>query len=208
MAYNFPQNYGIIGFDRLRRRGYGAAPWNLDVNSMADNKPVRVNSRDYVQTSGSSIGMQCKPNQTATTTGDVIGAEFSPRVTDAGSGALIALKGDAVIKAATSARTLSAVRGIELNTPSFPTSGSAYTVTNDVSAIRIFPDFGSGHTFTGKKSVIKLATPNNGAWDYLLDVDTNGIALGSAGTYSTADGYFVIRAGGSDRRIPFFDAAD
>ena len=201
-------DHGISGFVRMRRTKPGTSTPNLDINSVPDNKPVRINSRDFAQTSGSSIGFQCKPNQTATTTGDVIGAEFSPRVTDAGSGGLIGLKADVVIKAATAARTVSAVRGIEINTPSFPTSGSAYTITNDCCAIRVFPDFGSGHTFTGKKSVIKLATPNNGAWDYLLDVDTNGIGLGSAGTYSTADGYFTVRTGATDRRIPFFDAVD
>ena len=63
-------------------------------------------------------------------------------------------------------------------------------------------------TVSGKKSVFLLATPNAGAWDYLFDVETNGIAIGSAGTYSTADGYFLIRTGVTERRIPFFNAVD
>ena len=104
---------------------------HAQLNTVEDNKTVRINSRDYNQTSGSSIGLQAKPNQKTTTTGDVIGAEFSPRANDAGSGAIIALKADPTVKDATAARTVSALRGVEVNID-LPNAGSAVTFTNEV----------------------------------------------------------------------------
>jgi len=207
MASTFKQaDWGIQHFWRLKR-GSVTQPDHLTINSVANGKSVRINTRDYDSTTGDSIAVSSKANQMATTTGEVVGFESSPRVTDAGSASLVAYKGDPLLKTATSGRTVGAVRSFQSDI-SFPSSGSAYTVTAETCALYVFPDFGSGHTFTGKKSVIKLATPNNGAWDYLLDVATNGIAVGSAGTYSTADGYFLIRVPAGDMRIPFFAGTD
>ncbi len=166
------------------------------VETDVDSKTVKINSRNYTQTSGSSIGLQAKPSQTVTSTGDVIGAEFSPRANDAGTGAIIAIKADPVIKDATSARSVSAVRGLEINID-LPNAGSAITVDNDVSAIRIFPDFGAGHTFTGKRAVIQLAGVNTSQWEYLLDIISNNGDLLVTNTDTPAFG-IPIRHHGTD----------
>ncbi len=182
--------------------------WSLELDSVADGNPVKINSRSYTQTSGSSIGFQTKPNQTVTTTGDVIGAEFSPRANDAGAGAVIAIKADPVIKTATAIRTVSAVRGIEINID-LPLGGSAYTFTNAVCGIRMFPNFGSGHTFSANRPAILLATPNTTDWTHLLEVETASVmAVVAAGTFTTADGHLVIDVAGTDYQIPFYIGAD
>ncbi len=174
----------------------------------SDNRNVRINSRAYTQTSGSSIGMQSKPNQTVTTTGDIIGAEFSPRANDAGSGAIIAIKADPVVKDATTTRTVGAVRGLEINID-LPNAGSAYTFTNAVCGIRMFPDFGAGHTFSANRPGILMATPNTSDWTHFLEVETASVmAVVTGGTYTTAEGYLLIDVAGSDYQIPFYTAAD
>jgi hypothetical protein len=53
---------------------------NLDLETLTDSKPVRINSRNFTQTSGDTIGFQTTPNQAATTSGEVYGAQFKPRV--------------------------------------------------------------------------------------------------------------------------------
>lgn len=54
------------------------ADTNLDLKTTTDSKPVRINSRNYTQASGDSIGFQATPNQTVTTTGEVFGAQLKP----------------------------------------------------------------------------------------------------------------------------------
>src|SRR3990167_3017282 len=50
-----------------------------DINTVLDNKQIKLNSRDYPQATGDTIGFQTTPNQTVTTTGEVYGAQFKPR---------------------------------------------------------------------------------------------------------------------------------
>ena len=182
---------------------------HLTLQTTSDNRAVRINVRNYTQATGDSIGMRTAPNQTVTTTGSIVGGEFSPRVNDAGGGTIIALKADPVVKDATAARTVANVRAIEINVD-LPNAGSAYTFTNGPVGIRIFPDFGSGHTFSGRKAIILAAAPNTSDWDYLLEAETgtNGWVVATAGTYSTADGYFLVYVHGTARRVPFFNAVD
>jgi len=72
------QNHGIR-VSRFRRLKEGDNV-NTQINSHRDNRTVAINSRDYTQATGDSIGMQVTPNQTVTTTGEVFGAQFKPRL--------------------------------------------------------------------------------------------------------------------------------
>lgn len=137
-----------------------------------DIQPIKINSVDTSKSSGGVVGVQMKPSKTGSSTGDLTGLEVSPRTKDAPCGALICIKADPVLKEATSARTVGAVRGLEINID-FPGSGSAYTITNDTSAIRVFGDFGAGHTFTGKRSIMQIAGVNTSQWQYFLDIPTS-----------------------------------
>lgn len=177
---------------------------HLFLNTVSDGKTVRINSRGFVQTSGSSIGLQSKPNQTVTTTGDVIGAEFSPRANDCDAGAIIAIKADPVVKDATSARTVSALRGLEINID-LPNAGSAVTFTNDVSAIRIFADFGSGHTFSGVKAILEIAAPNTSQFDVLMEIEaTNSTWINATGSLGSQIGQILIRVAGTTRALGYY----
>lgn len=170
-----------------------------------DDGPITLNSRDSVRTSGSIVGVQIKPNATVTTTHGVTGLEVSPRCTDIGSGELIAIKADPLLKAATAARTVSALRCIELN-PSLPGSGSAYTITNDVTGIRMFLDMGAGHTVSGKKSCVLVATPNTSGWDYLFDLEASSGVVTAAAVGGSQSHKINIRNAGTNFFIPLHTA--
>ena len=151
-----------------------------------ERQPIKINSVISNKTDGGITGVQIKPDQRSTTTHDITALEVSPRVNDAGAGALNSIKADVVLKTASAARTVSAIKGIECNID-FPGSGSAYTITNDVSVLRAFGDFGAGHTFSGKKNIIEVATPNTSGWDYLLNLKSN-----SGLEYNSAQGSAVL----------------
>ena len=51
-----------------------------DQQTERDNKQIKINSRNYTQTSGDTIALQSKPAQAATTTGEVYGFQIQPRV--------------------------------------------------------------------------------------------------------------------------------
>jgi hypothetical protein len=117
---------------------------------------------------------------------------------------LICLRADPVLQAATSARTVSAVRALEVNID-FPDSGSAYTITNDVSAIRIFPDFGSGHTFSGVKAIMEMAAPNTSNFDLFMEIESgNGTWINTTASVGGQVGQILIRVAGTTRAIPYY----
>lgn len=176
---------------------------HLELQTQDDNKNVRINSRDYKATSGGVSGMQCKPNQIVTTTGDLTGGEFSPRFNDCDGGGLVAVKADPVIKDASSARTVASVVGVEVNVD-MPNAGSAVTITNDVNAFSTFLDTGSGHTISGKKSVLKVRTPNVAGWDYLFDIEASAGVMRGAGASNAVDS-IKIQVAGATRYILVYD---
>jgi hypothetical protein len=52
---------------------------HLTLNTTSDDKQVRINSRNFTQATGDSIGFQATPNQTVNTTGEVYGGQIKPR---------------------------------------------------------------------------------------------------------------------------------
>ncbi len=176
-------------------------------NTQADNRNIRLNSRNYTDTSGGNSAVQIKPNQNVTTTGDLAGLEVSPRFNDCDGGSLVCIKADPVIKDATAARTVAAIRGLEINID-LPNAGSAVTFTNDVTAIRIFPDFGSGHTFSGVRCIMEIANPNTSQFQYFLEIESsNSSWVETTETVATQNGWIKVRVGGTDHFIPLYDSA-
>jgi len=53
---------------------------HLSVNTVDDSKQVRINSRNFTQVTGDSIGFQVKPAQSVSTAGALEGGEISPRL--------------------------------------------------------------------------------------------------------------------------------
>jgi len=181
---------------------------NLDLNTATDTKPVRINSRDYTQTSGSGIGVQCKPNQSVTGTASITGGEFSPRfAAGIGGSDLIGLQASPLLKAGAGDLT-GKVAGLEINID-FGISGTR-TITGDVSGVEAFLAIPSTYTYSGAISLIRVRDVNIKGWDYFLNLDSTGVGLLStdAGTYSTANGYLKCLFGSSAYRIPVFTGTD
>ncbi|MFI5405031.1 MAG: hypothetical protein ACHQ1D_00815 [Nitrososphaerales archaeon] len=181
------------------------------VRSWDDTKPVLINSRNYVQTSGNSIGFQSKPAQTVTSTGAVIGGEISPRVNDDIDIADVrGLHTDVYLKG-TSSRTISgnvAVHEVELVTDDAGVSA----ITGYVAAIRIRSVFSAA--VTGVMSAIRIELPEvqTGSHPYDAVLDLTGAQAGvwndTPGTEpTTADGYIKVVVDGSVRYIQLYSGA-
>lgn len=200
---------GLLSFNSGVGGLLAGATANLDLKTTTDSKPVRINSRNYTQASGDSIGYQAKPSQTVTTTGAVYGSQISPRLQNGvAASALVAVQGAPVTKGA-SAGTISAdVRAFEAAIDLNDVDGTR-TVTGVVSALYAFLQAPSGGTYTGGCAVIHVPTPNTKGWDFLVNASaTAGCLVVGAGTYSTSDGYFIVKVGASTYRVPFFTAVD
>jgi hypothetical protein len=181
---------------------------HMGIQNLKDNKNVRIGSRNITQTSGDHSAVQIKPNQSVTGTASVTGMEVSPRFAAGIAGAnLIAIKCDPLLKAG--AGNLSGkVAGIEINID-FGVSGTR-TITGDVSALETFLAIPSTYTYSGHVAVIRVRDVNIKGWDALFNFDSGsvGCIVVSGGTYSTADGYAIIKVGDTEYRMPFFSAVD
>lgn len=180
---------------------------HLIINSTDDSKQPRINSRNFAQTSGDSIGFQAKPAQNATSTGTVQGGQISPRVNDTfGLATIIGCHVDAYLKGTTGnlsgdvrvlnlelvtddagARNVGGyVTGIRLRT-----CFSAGTITGNVTALRVEkPETQTGsETFTG---LFELTSSISGVWDK------------TAAVGATQNGYVKVFIDGEARYIPTY----
>ena len=182
------------------------------LKSADDTKPVTLNSRNYTQTSGSSIGFQSKPAQTVTTTGSVIGGEVSPRVNnDIDVANIIGLHIDTYLKG-TATRTVSGdVRGeqIELVTDDAGTG----TYSGKVVGLRFRTAF-SATGITGLFVPISVEKPeaqtNSQNYDGVLDLTSTvaGVWHDDPTTEpSTAAGYVKVYVNGNARYIQLYSTA-
>lgn len=184
------------------------ATFDLVLNTTSDNRQVELNSRNFTQATGDSIAAKANPSQTVTTTGAIYGLQISPRVQDGvAAAALVAVQGAPVFKGTTG--TISGdVRAFEASIDLNDVSGTR-TVSGTVSALYAFLQAPNGGTYTGGLAVLHVAAENTKKWDFLLKAEaTNGFVVVGAGTYSTSDGYFLVRVGASTYRVPFFTAVD
>lgn len=185
---------------------------HLELMTVSDDKQVRINSRNYTQASGSSIGFQSKPAQTVDSTGSVIGGEISPRINDGVDIAnIIGLHVDAYLKG-TAAKTVSGdVRGLQIELVT--DDGGTNTISGDVVGLRMRAAF-SASTLTGAMTAIKIekaeAQTNSQQWGYVLDLTgVNGLIWDDDfGTEpSTAAGGFKVRINGQDRWVQTYSSA-
>lgn len=181
---------------------------NLVLSTTSDTKQVALNSRNYTQTSGDSIGFKSNPSQTVTGTASVYGAQVSPRFQDAiGGGALVAIQAAPVLKGNTG-NLSSDVRAFEASID-LNNAASGRTITGTVSALYAYLQSSNSTTYTGSCAVIHVAAEDTHKWDFLVKAQaTNGFVVVGAGTYSTSDGYFLVQVGASTYRVPFFTAVD
>lgn len=195
MAANFPTV--AWGITAPQYRHPSRARENLTINSKEDDKPVLINSRDYAQASGTSIGFQSKPNQ-AVSGASVHGCEIQPRFADGiGGGSLVGANISAILKGTTGNLT-GEVHALEVETDFNAGGNPTRTITGDVSLIRISGDFPGTMTFSGKKNVITIAPQNSGAFDYFLNLDSSQTALLAAKTNAAITHTIPIRFGNTN----------
>lgn len=157
---------------------------------------VRLNSRDYVNTTGDSIGLQVTPNQAATTTGEVFGAQFKPRVADTFDAATCNGIGiDSELKGSGGGALSSDLRGINMYLGS---TGSG-TIGGNIVGLRMRVE--SNINPTGD-IVMFLPVQHEGSqgWDGMIKFDaalgTHSMTTASDKTANTKSGTIKVR--GSD----------
>ena len=179
---------------------------NLTINSKEDDKPVTINSRDYAKDANNNIGMQCKPNQADGSTSSITGAEFSPRFADGIAGAQIRAIAASPFLKGTTGNLSSNVTAIEAELDLG--AGSTRTITGGVYVLRVIPTLSTGMTVTGKKSIIRLDDPNQGGWDFLLDISSGNVGAGqlanTTASVGSQIGQLLIRVGSTTRCIPYY----
>ena len=187
----------------------GGTDYNL--NTQTDNKTVKLNSRNYDQTSGSSIGFQVKPAQNTGSSGNVIGGEISPRVNSgvalSGTGSVIGLHVDAYLKGTAAGTIAGDVRGMQIELVT--DDAGTRTVSGDVSGLRFRSAF-SATTITGKFCPIKIEVPetqtNSKNYDAVMQLTSllSGVWSDAAVTSATAAGFIKVLVNGSARYINLF----
>ena len=173
--------------------------------STSDTKNVRINSRNYTQTSGDASGVQIKPNQTVATAG-ITGLEVSPRFASGIAGtSLVGIKCDPVLKGSGTGTLSGSVTGIQVNID-FGISQTR-TIDGDVSAFESFLAVPSNMTYTGLVSFLRVRGVNIRAWDQFLNVDdeNTGITTSTDPSASTNDRWIPCKIGGDQYHLRLYD---
>ena len=188
---------------------------HLVLTTDSDDRQIRINSRNFAQTSGSSIAFQAKPAQNVGSSGSVIGGEISPRVNSgvalSGSGGIIGLHVDAYLKGTAAGTIGGDVRGLQVELVT--DDAGTRTVSGNVTGLRFRAAF-SATTITGKFVPIRIekaeAQTNSKQWDAVLELpSTNaGIWHDDPNTEpSTAAGYIKVLVNGNARYIQLYSTA-
>lgn len=170
---------------------------HLLIKTILDGKNIRMNSRDYTQSSGSISAVQSKPNGTVTGTLMMYGFECSPRFQDGIAGAGIScFFANPDLKGATGDMTV--LRCFEGKLES--ASGSTRTVANAAVLEAMQALHG---TVTDGPHVLKVnAAGGNVAWDALIDIpNEGGIGNDTTKPSTTPAGHLVCRINGNLRYI-------
>lgn len=157
----------------------GVAASHLVLDTIADDKQVRINARNFTQATGDSVAAQFTPNQTVSTTGEVFGAQFKPRAAaDVNVAGVNGIGIDSELKAGTGNASAD-LRGINAY---LGATGSG-TISGDVVGIRLRHEVAA--TVTGD-SVAMDIDDNEGAtdWTHFLKL---GAALGTHGMTTNSD---------------------
>lgn len=180
------------------------ADFHLFLETSDDDRQVRINSRDFSQTSGNSIAFQAKPSQTATTTGEVIGAEISPRVQSGiGFGVLKGLHIDVDMKG-TSGGNGTDVRVLELE--AVDAGVNTRTVSGDVAFIRFRSNLSTG-TLSGDQTIFKIeAHEGSQAWDAFVKAPaSSGLSGGTITDALPANtGWIRVKLGSTFGKVPVY----
>ena len=190
---------------------------HLVLTTDSDDKNIRLNSRNFPNTTGDSIAVQIKPAASVTHTADGLkGLEVSPRVNSAvalagASGTVIGIHSDVYLKGTAAGTIAGDVRA--LNVELVTDDAGTRTISGNVTGLRFRAAF-SATTITGKFVPIRIekaeAQTNSKQWDAVLELpSTNaGIWHDDPNTEpSTAAGYIKVLVNGNARYIQLYSSA-
>jgi len=209
---------GIVdGAIVLRGSSTAGAFGHSSFNSAADDKVIKLNSRNYIATTGDYIGVQVKPAATVTKTADGLkGLEVSPRVNDAvamagASGTVIGIHSDVYLKGTSAGTIAGDIRALNLEVVT--DDAGTRTISGNVNAIRIRAAF-SATTISGAMIPIRIekaeAQTNSKQWSAVLDLPSQLAGVWddtiTTNTDTTAAGFIAVRINGNVRYIPTYSA--
>ena len=161
-------------------------------------------STNKVTSTGDNIGFQSKIPQTVTTTGEVYGAQISPRLNSAvGAGSLIGMSVDPILKGSTTG-TVTNLRGLQITMTDDNSAGR--TITNQPAMIRLWHQL-AAHTFTNGNPVgIHFDTAGGVAWGFAMKLaDDSGTGLADlASATATINGVIKVQIGSTTGYIPTY----
>lgn len=171
-----------IAFPYLRwfNKKLQCAEEHLDIETILNNKTIRLNSRNYTNATGDSIGFQSTPNQTVDTTGEVYGAQLKPRAAaGVDVGTVNGLGIDSELKSG-DGNASGDLRGINMYLGATGTG----TITGDVVGIRMRNEVSA--TVTADVCGLEFED-NEGSTDWNRLLKCNGAALGTHGMTTASD---------------------
>lgn len=193
---------------------YAATNVNLDLQTVTDSKPIKINSRNYAQTADgtTSIGFQCRPAANGSGSSSVTGGEISPR---ANSGIaiknIIGLHVDSYLKGTAAGNVTGDVRALNLELVTDDAGTRA--VTGNVNAIRIRSAF-SGTSIGGTFVPIRIekaeTQTNSKQYDAVLDLPSTCSGIWSDTDTASGDteaGYIKVLVNGNARYIVLYSDA-
>lgn len=168
---------------------------HLDIETLADDKRIRLNDRNYAVTSGDIIGFSAKPAANATGTQTVYGAQISPRANDnVDVACLVGAMVEPILKGATGLAVSGDLRGLDVRL----TSEGANNVGGIAGNIFCYNLLKSA-TFTGGVyPIVVKASGDTQPWTGLMEIPTGvtNVANGSG-----TDVYINITINGVAARI-------
>ena len=179
-------------------------------------KIFKINSRNYVNTSGDAVGLEVGPRATVTTTGEVRAIHAKPNLSDTfNAGSLTGVFAE-VWARGTGAGTVTTARafyGKVLDDSDGAGTGTK-TYTNPVAILWAEANIGTGNTFSGKMFVINAEKGAYYDWDGLVRFSATGAAgksvfLGAAAMFKdpTVDaeaGYISVYVGSTRYEVPIY----
>jgi len=174
---------------------------HLHLDTVADQKNVRINSRDYIRTSGDQCAVQIKPNMSVTGEGGITGLEVSPRFAEGCAGAkCVGIMSNPILKGDAGGDLSSAMRcyegKLESDSGSTRTLAEAY-VLHAMQALH--------GTVTDGPWVLKVdAHGGNVVWaGFGVFPDDDQIAAKDDASHSSQAGWIKVKIGDTVGYIPF-----
>lgn len=129
---------------------------HLALETLEDDKQVRLNNRDYAQTSGDSIGFQSRPRASGSGTQSVYGCQIAPGFNNAKSGnSLVGVQADCILKG-TSGNLSGDIRAFQGQITDENAAGR--TIAGISSILDAWQQL-AAHTFTGGVYVLNVRAP-------------------------------------------------